>query len=81
MGVWLQARGRQYGMRDGRGHDAPMKQVKADEPTWFKNLSASAFEHDKDVFVVLQPPPVSTEAPKVEAAAKPRAKARSRKRS
>lgn len=52
MGVWLQSKTSIFETRDGKGRDAPVFGIGPDEPTFFQNLDAEQFEHDKDVRVV-----------------------------
>ena len=51
-GVWLMAARNGIKIRDGVGHDAPMRAVPRTEPVWFANRSAAEFLADRDVYVV-----------------------------
>lgn len=52
MGVWLQSKSAVFAIRDGAGHEAPTLGVGPEHPTFFRNLDASRFLHDKDLAVV-----------------------------
>lgn len=56
-GVWVKSRGGNFALRDGRGHDAPVRDVGPVVAEWFSHLHRSQIEGDKDLLVLDQDPP------------------------
>lgn len=55
-GVWLKSKSGSFRIRDGKGFDAPMKEVGA-EPVFFVELDGEQFKNDAQLEVVAGLPP------------------------